>query len=337
MAATVTPGSRGVVPYHGRSLKVIWLLLVGAHTECRNCGWFERSNSYAEGLALHTLRMFEQGFLALARKAIRKGAYTLRSGYWHTGERCCADFPDDNFSNHLKVYKFATQFCDRKAILDVGCGTGYGTHHLAESAGSIIGIDVSRQAIRYARRHYVRDNLQFLRMSAESLRFADRSFDFIISTENFEHLRDHRANLREMARVLNDDGMLFLATPNPEMFVGVDNPHHTHEFPYDELLQIVQESFGESLVSENLLRPSTEDGRRMKEEREKRGALGTNLSLNPPLWGKNVDTTWLSNTHSFFCFARIPRAGVSGSQNRQSNRSSPQSVEHASITGVECL
>ncbi len=256
---------------------------------------------------MQTSRILKQGPLKLALKVLSRGAYALRTGYWHTPERCCPDFPDENFLNHSKVYRFASQFCVGGKVLDVGCGTGYGTACLAESAKLGVGIDLSRQALHWARKRYGSLKAQFLRMSAESLSFADRSFDFIVSTENFEHLRDHRANLREMSRIITDDGMLFLATPNPEMFVGVDNPHHTREFRYDELLQIVQEFFCECLVSENLLQPLTEEGRHMKEQRKKRGALGINLAVNPFLWGKSVDTTWLSNTHSFFCFARGPR------------------------------
>src|SRR5258708_940555 len=100
--------------------------------------------------------------LAFARKALRRGAYTLRSGYWHTGERCCPDFPDENFINHVKVYRFASQFCSGKKILDVGCGTGYGSSCLADSATSVVGIDFSRHAIAYAKRHYSARNIEFL-------------------------------------------------------------------------------------------------------------------------------------------------------------------------------
>jgi 2-polyprenyl-3-methyl-5-hydroxy-6-metoxy-1,4-benzoquinol methylase len=245
--------------------------------------------------------------LSLIRKALTRSAYTLRTGYWHTGERCCPDFPDENFTNHLKVYRFASQFCRGKTILDVGCGTGYGTALLAESSKKVVGIDLSRQAVRYAQRRYRSANLEFLRMSAESLEFADRSFDFVLSTENFEHLRDQRANLRQTSRILTDEGMLLLATPNPEMFVKVSNRYHTHEFAYSELVQILQEDFGENLVCENQLAPTTEEGRRMREERQEKGAMGIDLSLDPSLWGTRIDTSCLSNTHSFFCFARNPR------------------------------
>lgn len=250
---------------------------------------------------------FKQSPLALVRKLLTRSAYTLRTGYWHTPERCCPDFPDEIFVNQLKVYRFASQFCMKARILDVGCGTGYGTSYLAQSAESAVGIDISSQALGYARKRYGSSNVEFLRMGAEALIFADRSFDFIISTENFEHLRDHHANLREMSRVLTDAGMLLLATPNPEMFVGIHNRYHTHEFAFEELTQIIQAFFCESLIAENLLVPPTEEGRRLKEDRQKKGEVGVNLALHPSLWGDTIDTTWLSNTHSFFVFARRPR------------------------------
>lgn len=249
--------------------------------------------------------------LESARRALRKVAYTLRTGYWHSGERACPDFPEANFVNHIKAYRFASQFCSNKRILDVGCGTGYGTSLLAHSAASAVGIDISRQAIRYARKRYLGTNVKFLQMNAESLAFPDCSFDFIVSSENFEHLHDQRANLREMSRVLKDDGMLLLATPNHEMFLGINTPYHTHEFLYEEFLQLVQEFFGECLISENLLDPPTEEGRRMKQERQERNAIGVKLSRDPILWGKPVDVTWLSNTHSFFCLARVPHRSTS--------------------------
>lgn len=243
----------------------------------------------------------------LLTKLVARGTHFFRTGYWHTGERCCADFPDENFANHFKVYRFVSQFCAAKDVLDIGCGTGYGTSFLASSARSVVGIDISRQAVRYAKRRYKDPRVRFMQMDAECLRFTVRSFDFIISTENFEHLRDQRANLREISRVLRDEGVLFLATPNYEMFTSVTNKYHTHECSYEELNLMMGEYFSEHVVVENLLTPPTEEGRRLKEARERRNASGISLATNSILWGQPVDPAWLSNTHSFFCFARSPR------------------------------
>lgn len=244
--------------------------------------------------------------LKRARKLLADCAYFVRTGYWHSGERVCPDFPTENYLNHLKLYHFASQFVSGKKVLDVGCGTGYGSSHLAESASSVTGIDLSRQAIRFARARYRKPNLHFLRMNAELLNFPDRTFDFVLSTENFEHLTNQEANLREMARVLSDDGVLLLATPNHEMFIGVENAHHTHELIYSELLAMISRFFAEWRIAENLLEPFTAQGQAMREERKRQALHGLTLSLDPLLWGKPIDVQWLSNTHSFLCFARNP-------------------------------
>jgi len=251
-------------------------------------------------------RILKQDPLILPRKIITRSLYTLRTGYYHSGERCCPDFPDEIFANQLKVYKFAAQFCRGLRVLDIGCGTGYGTAHLSQIARLTVGIDLSRQAIRYACEHYSGSNLQYLKMNVESLAFPDGSFDFAISTENFEHLCDHGAHLREVARVLGPRGLLLLATPNPEMFVETHNPYHTHEFSYMELLEIIGRYFGEVVISENLVDPPTQTGLSAREDRKKRGQIGIHLLSNPVLWEIPIETTWLSNTHSFFCFARKP-------------------------------
>jgi 2-polyprenyl-3-methyl-5-hydroxy-6-metoxy-1,4-benzoquinol methylase len=260
--------------------------------------------------SLRTTRLLRRDPFAFARKFLARGAYAVRTGYWHTGERCCPAFQDEIFINQLKVYKFASQFCSGKKVLDVGCGTGYGTAYLANSAQSATGVDISSQAIRYARKQYRNSNLHFERMNAESLTFADGSFDFIVSTENFEHLSDHKANLRHISRVLTNRGTLLLATPNPEMFIGTPNPYHTHEFTYDELWGAVDELFSDCIICENLLTPPTKEGRLLREKRQRKGILGADLSATPALWGEAIDTTWLSNTHSFFCFARHPRGSL---------------------------
>jgi len=52
---------------------------------------------------------------------------------------------------HLKRYEFARPFCVGKDVLDAGCGVGYGTAYLAETARRVVGVDVDADAIEYAR------------------------------------------------------------------------------------------------------------------------------------------------------------------------------------------
>ena len=189
------------------------------------------------------------------------------------------------------------QFAIRKDVIDVGCGMGYGTAHLAEVAKSIVGIDISQSAIRWARRRY--QGVRYVRMDAQHLEFPDRSFDLIVSTENFEHLADQQGHVKELARILRPDGLCFVATPNPEMSSGRDNPYHTKENSFDELMKLFLDDFQKVSILENMAEPRTNEGQAMRKRRRDEGRVGLNTL-------KGIDTTWLHNTHSFFCFCQEP-------------------------------
>jgi 2-polyprenyl-3-methyl-5-hydroxy-6-metoxy-1,4-benzoquinol methylase len=231
-------------------------------------------------------------------KKLSKVLYFFKTGYLPTGERVVPDFPDDNFENHLKVYKFLAQFASEKDVLDVGCGTGYGTAYLAENAKSIVGIDISKQALRWARKHYpVTD---FIEMDVQQLRFANNTFDLIVSSENFEHLPNQEKHLDELARVLRPDGLCFVASPNPEMTIGLKNHYHVKENSYDELSALFHARFEDVRIIENSLDPTTPAGLELRKRRWANGRKGDSIPAG-------IDTTWLNNTHSFFCFATKPR------------------------------
>lgn len=210
------------------------------------------------------------------------------------------DFPDNNFSNHRKVYLFARQFAKNRDVLDVGCGTGYGTAILAEVARSVIGIDNSRSAIGLASRRY--KFVIFRQMNAENLEFPSDRFDFVLSSENFEHLQDQRKHLQELKRVVRTGGICLIATPNPEMFVGISNPYHTKENSYEELRILLSEQFQQFVIVENSYTPQSETGCALRHAREQSGSVGLNPEYLTSVFGKSIDTQELSNTHSFFCF-----------------------------------
>jgi len=226
--------------------------------------------------------------------------YFLRTGYYSAGERVIPAFPDANFQAHLKVYQFMRQFAVGKDVLDVGCGTGYGTAHLAEVAKSIVGIDYSASALKWARKHYPK--VDFRQMDAVHPELPSRSFDLIVSNENFEHLPDQKTHTQELARLLRPNGMCFIATPNPEIFPGNHNRYHFKENTLAELRELFAPCFADIAILENTMEPFTAEGREMKAARVARGETG--LKSLPFA----CDETDLDNAASFFCFLRTPFA-----------------------------
>jgi SAM-dependent methyltransferase len=234
----------------------------------------------------------------------QKALYYLITGYPNNGERVHPLFVDDNFVNHLRVYQYVRQFVANKEILDVGCGVGYGTSLLSKFASRAIGIDISLAAIKEAYRFY--PECEFLQMDAESLKFPNESFDVAVSTENFEHLPNQETHVSELARIVRKDGFVFIATPNPELTVGQNNPFHSKENTYSELVELLSKYFGEVEIVEPSHIPQHPDGRAAREKRLALGGHGKMPVLGLEIFGKQVDTKFLSNTHSFHCFARNP-------------------------------
>lgn len=168
-----------------------------------------------------------------------------------TGEYLVPDqMPARLYEEHIQRYAFASRLCAGKTVLDVACGTGYGSDLLAEAgARAVLGVDISRDALEYARSHYRRGNLFFVRLDAIDLPFSDGQFDIVCSFETLEHLASPRRLLSECRRVLRSDGSLVCSTPNGSLTSPLRlppvNPFHVQEFPVSETRSMLAEHFSD--------------------------------------------------------------------------------------------
>jgi ubiquinone/menaquinone biosynthesis C-methylase UbiE len=103
-------------------------------------------------------------------------------------------------------------------VLDVGCGTGNYAAALSAATGCrMSGIDLSAKMLERARDAAPWDAL--VQGSAESLPFADRSFDLVMTTDVIHHLRDRQTFFHEAARVLRPGGRIVTVTDSHEDIV----------------------------------------------------------------------------------------------------------------------
>lgn len=120
---------------------------------------------------------------------------------------------EDRKSKALKILKiiseakpssYAQEYHPK--LLDIGTGNGEIAHFLSEKF-SVTSVDVTDH-------RQISDGFTFIKVSGESLPFADKSFDVVVSNHIIEHVASADKHLAEIARIICDDGLVYLATPN---------------------------------------------------------------------------------------------------------------------------
>ena len=159
---------------------------------------------------------------------------------------------------HIIRYVFASQFVRDKVVLDVACGSGYGSSYLmSKGARRVIGGDRAQEAIAQAKQYYKKDGIEFVLLNATRLPYQDASFDVIVSFETIEHIAECEKFLSECRRVLKDGGTFICSTPNVRV-LGAEkavNPHHINEFSSEQLYHLLNgyfsrtKLFGQSFVT----------------------------------------------------------------------------------------
>lgn len=119
--------------------------------------------------------------------------------------------PSKLAGNFLRIIKKGGS--RKKKILEIGCGNGRDSLFLAQNGFNVTGIDLSREAIRLARKNSktskIRGKVSFKQADAEKLPFPARAFDGVYSI-GVLHSTNLGKSLSEIARVLKTGGVALL-------------------------------------------------------------------------------------------------------------------------------
>ena len=170
-----------------------------------------------------------------------------------TGERCVPWAPDVQVVyEHLHRYLWAAEIITGRRVLDVGSGEGFGAAILADRASEVVGIDIDHRTVEHSQLNYERRGLSFMIGSASDLsRFESGSFGAVVAFEIIEHVAEQEQVLAEIARVLRDDGVLVMSTPDRRLYseaTGPNNPFHVRELSLGELTELVGGQFAYQAV-----------------------------------------------------------------------------------------
>ena len=149
------------------------------------------------------------------------------------------------YYQHVHRYLFALNFLEQDdSILDIACGTGYGSKLFAQNKiKSVIGADISQTAINFASRLNNYKNLSFVKADAlDTSIFMKNNFSKIVSFETLEHVPEEimHTMLENFYIWLKKGGMLIASTPN--QLVNPYNPQNCYHFKHytvDELYAVL--------------------------------------------------------------------------------------------------
>jgi len=105
-----------------------------------------------------------------------------------------------------KVMRESPQIVSKKLVLDFGCGTGLYIPLLLSTGATIMGIDISRKAIKMAHERFRRTSTFFLVADGSNLPFRESCFDVLFVSEVLEHVINPFKVVAETSRVLREEG-----------------------------------------------------------------------------------------------------------------------------------
>ena len=132
-------------------------------------------------------------------------------------------------------------------ILDVGCGAGFFSVLLAKEGYQVTGVDLTPDMVENARTlaEEEKTDCEFFVMDAENLRFADESFDVVISRNLTWTLPDVKSAYREWVRVLKKGGILLNFDANYGLSDFTDlcelPDNHAHQEIGDDMMRECEE------------------------------------------------------------------------------------------------
>ncbi len=141
----------------------------------------------------------------------------------------------------LRAYYSALDYVKGGSLLEIGCGVGRGIEILKDHFDSYTAVDKNKVLLQELARQY--EGIRFVQAVAPDFSaFSDNTFDYVVSFQVIEHIRDDHTFLDEIHRMLKPGGKAIITTPNKTMSL-TRNPWHIREYTTQELKHLCEERF----------------------------------------------------------------------------------------------
>ena len=135
-----------------------------------------------------------------------------KKNFWDRNARIYNRFMRKDHAAYETMYALICPVVKAKTVLELATGTGLIAKHIVNTAAHIEATDASAEMITEAERDNRSAKLHFSVQDMFRLPYADRSFDAVIVSNALHIVPQPEKALREIRRVLKDDGVLIAPT-----------------------------------------------------------------------------------------------------------------------------
>jgi len=152
---------------------------------------------------------------------------------------------------HLMRYKFVKGFIKpTDDILDIACGTGYGTRFLSDYCKTATGIDLDEDTVKYANDIYRGENRSY---HQGNILEVTGQYDVIVCYETLEHVskEDGIKVMQNLKACLKPEGILFISTPKklPKEELSPNRiESHVFEYTLDDFKDLIYKFYNRPIL-----------------------------------------------------------------------------------------
>ena len=181
-------------------------------------------------------------------KQYKEGKVTYEGESITKGFRFDTPLPVEYLLFTIARYKFALKFLSKEHnVLEAACGNGVGLKFISPHCKKLTGLDLDPEAARHCKEvwgEYANVKVG----NVLSMPFSNNEFDRVVSLDTIEHVKAHEGStfLKEICRVLNNDGLAIIATPRKSELASYNRrlAHaEGHEYEYEEFETLLKDHF----------------------------------------------------------------------------------------------
>ncbi len=174
----------------------------------------------------------------------------------------------DGYFKTVEDLVAASQKPEKKKLnaIEIGCGEGYSTVRLREMLPKTAQLSASEYVGKLVpKAQELNPDVKVIEESVYELTHKDKTFDMVFFLEVLEHLDYPDKALKEISRVLKDDGVLILGVPREPVWRGLNmmrgkylkefgnTTGHLNHWSGSSLVKYIEKHFGPVAVRKNPL------------------------------------------------------------------------------------